>query len=509
MALFQCYKDKTINRLLLENTEGIVLFFDRQGRITDYNAIALKELGFQKEIKQYKIQDIFRNSVIYENQKLIIRDCLEKSEETIAYRKNQTCFPVDLKITIHHKNNSYIGICVAKNITEYKELHLRIDQLEKNVESLQRSRNEIAANVGHELRTPVNGIMGLSNNLLDTSLTPEQVEIVQLMKRCCSNMDSVINDLLDYAKLTNNKMVLEQREFGFREFIRTVINMNKPRINEKGLYLHLYIAEDIPDRIIGDELRLTQILNNLISNAIKFTTIGHITLEVAKLSHTRQSVELFFILIDTGIGINEEDRDKLFQSFSQVDGSITRRFGGTGLGLAISKKLVEAMGGSIGVDSERGKGSTFSFSVRLGLPIEEHKAEGIDIQESSTDGIKDNQNNTDNSNRKRMIQKFNDISDIDQLLKEAGGIHRSTNTEPPSKELIYRSVLSILEKLAICIEMESWDKAEELAYLIRKQLTPDFGDVTKIVFRLLLAVRKENRASSLSLIKELKDYLVM
>ncbi len=501
MGLFSYISEKKRNKLIVDNTRGIMLFFNREGCITDCNAVAMKELGYQEEIKKLKIQDIFKNTVKFDNNSLKFVDCLEKPEESIAYRKNQTCFPVELKITIYQERKAFMGLCVARNITEYKELLYKIKRLEDDIEDLKRNRDEITANITHELRTPVNGIMGLSNNLLDTELTPNQVENIHLIKRCCNNMDSMINDFLDYAKLSRDKMILEQREFSFHDFINSVVNVNMPRINEKGLKLLLYIAEDIPDRMIGDELRLTQILNNLISNAIKFTTIGHITLEVAKLSQTLQSIDLFFILIDTGIGISTEDKDKLFQNFSQVDGSITRRFGGTGLGLAICKKLVEAMGGNIGVDSERGKGSTFSFSVRLSLPVQKQEDSHGNDSKMVANGIDYYKGFVDNNYDGKVMQEINYISYIDRLLKEAG---ESAKEETLSKVAIYKNINSALEKLSICIEMESWDKAEELAYYIKKQLTPEFGEITKTVFRLLLAVRKENYDVSINLINELK-----
>ena len=507
MGIFSFNYIKLQNKLIFENTRGILLFFDREGLITDYNEMAMKELGYQTELKKVKIQDIFKNTVKYENNSLKILKCLEKPEETIAYRQNQTCFPVELKITISDYTKRFIGLCVAKNITEFKDLIHKVKQMENDIEHLNSNHNEITANVTHELRTPVNGILGLSNNLLDTSLQPNQVEMIHLIKRCCSNMDSMINDLLDYAKLSNQKMVLERREFSFHDFIHSVINVNKPIISDKGLNLLLYIADDIPDRIIGDEFRLAQILNNLISNAVKFTTIGHITLEVAKLSQTIHSVELFFIIIDTGIGISAEDKDKLFQSFSQVDGSITRRFGGTGLGLAISKKLVETMGGMIGVDSERGKGSTFSFSVRLGLPIQEEGTKFGNNSEIVLNDINYYNAIADTNNEIKITQEINYIRYIDQLLKEAGSSSKEAGTETISKEAVYKNIASVLEKLSICIEMESWDKAEELAYYIKKLLTPEFGDITKVVFRLLLAVRKENHDASIALVDELKTFI--
>jgi PAS domain S-box-containing protein len=494
------------NKLIAENTGEIMLFFNEEGKITDYNLMAMKELGYQKELDQVTIQDIFKNSVRYEDNTLKILNGYGKSEEAIAYRKNQTCFPVDMTITIDSYDNRLLGLCIAKNITEHKELLRKIELLEADIEVLNRNRNEIAANVTHELRTPVNGILGLSNNLLDTPLLPNQIETINLIKRCCNNMDSIINDLLDYAKLSSQKMILEQREFCFRDFMNSVVHFNRPRIIEKNLNLIHSIADDIPDRMIGDEFRLAQILNNLISNAAKFTTIGSITLEVAKLAQTNQAVELFFMVIDTGIGISMEDKDKLFQSFTQVDGSITRRFGGTGLGLAISKQLVEVMGGTIDVDSEQGKGSTFSFSIRLDLPMLEQDAAELneDIALNNLNYYKKLHEINPNGNAFREI---NNMKYINLLLKEAGSFIKEEAPKTLSKEEIYKNISPIIEKLAICIEMESWDKAEELAYYIKRLLPPELGDITRIVFRLLLAVRKENYDVSVTIINELKTIL--
>jgi len=504
MRLFSFHSNLVKNKMIIENIRGIMLFFDREGRITDHNALAMKELGYQMELQQCTVQEIFKNTVLYENRSLKILSCLERPEEATAYRKNQTCFPVELKISIYNKGRSFVGLCIARNITEHKDNLQKMEQMVADIASLEHSRNEIAANVTHELRTPVNGILGVSNNLLDTELQPNQIEMVHLIKHCCNNMEAIINDLLDYAKLSNQKMILEQREFCLREAINSVVNFNRPLINDKGLNFFLYIADDIPKQIIGDELRLSQILNNLLSNAVKFTSVGNVSLEVAKLSQSSQSVELFFMVIDTGIGISAENKDKLFQSFTQVDGSITRRFGGTGLGLAISKKLVEAMGGTIGVDSEKGKGSTFSFSVRVGLPMHEQELNNRsdDIILNDINYYKDLSVENVTSD---VLKGISNIKYIDRLLKEAGNSVEVPETQ--SKDDIYIKITPALEKLSICIEMESWDKAEELASYIRNQLTPEFGDVTKIVFRLLLSVRKENYETSIAIMNELKTFL--
>ena len=176
MNLFSYISEKKLNKLIIDNTRGIMLFFDRAGRITDCNAMAMKELGYQEDTRGSMIQDIFQNTVKFENDSLQFLECLEKPEETIAYRKNQTCFPVELKITIYQKRKAYMGICVAINISDYKDLLYKTELLENEIEGLKRNCDEITANITHEFRTPINGIMGLSNNLLDTQLMPSQVK---------------------------------------------------------------------------------------------------------------------------------------------------------------------------------------------------------------------------------------------------------------------------------------------------------------------------------------------
>jgi len=298
----------------------------------------------------------------------------------------------------------------------------------------------------------------------------------------------MINNFLDYAKLTNEKMVLEQREFDLRACINTIIESNRPQINEKGLQLLVYISDDIPNKVVGDELRLTQILNNLLSNAVKFTMVGHVALELVKLSETASHVELFFMVMDTGIGIRHEDKDRLFQSFTQVDGSITRRFGGTGLGLAISKKLVEAMGGTIDLESEKDKGSTFSFTVRLALPADEV--------------------GNNSRNERQPDISYDVIHPVGEEVRVGEiGTRREIPKSSWSEDALKKQLPMLLEKLSLCIEMDSWHKAEELAYQMKKQIPSEQSDLQKKVFRLLLTVRKEKHDIAFSIINELKEYI--
>lgn len=501
MKQFMTHQKKIQNKLLLENAQEIIIFFDSKGRIIDCSSKTIDELGYGEDIFHIPIYNIFKNVFEYEEKKLKIDLKYQNSlKETTAYRKNQTCFPVKLKITVLDKKNKFVGICTATNVSEKREAVLEINNLKSDLNNFSQISSELVARIAHELRTPINGIMGFSNNLLDMELESSQIEAVNIIKRCCNNMNTIINDLLDFAKIANNKLTIEQREFNFYSFIQDILNLNIVTINEKGLNLLLDISKDIPEKVIGDEHRLAQVLNNLFSNAIKFTQVGEISLEIVKVYQTERFVELFFMVIDTGIGIGREDKDKLFKSFSQVDSSITRRFGGTGLGLSICKKLVEAMNGNIEVESEINKGSTFSFSVRLGLPQKFSKS-------SSFAEKKDFQFNADDykDTKEENIKDNTDISDLDyinSMLKEI--IPREIENSIDVMQKALNEINSLVEKLIICIEMENWEKSEELANRIKNLIPKDHHTNAKNVLRLLLAIRKENHDVSLAVLNEFK-----
>lgn len=460
---------------IAEETIELVLVFNDEGGILWSNESACRKLEYESQaLAGCSMKQIFRQD--FREQEPFDRLKLAEKQETAAYRQNGSCFPVHVRVLPGQEEGVYI--LLAEDITDRKSMDMRSRRMRQDEEENLRARNDFVSNVTHELRTPVNGIRGHATTLLD-EVGEEQRKTLELILYCCNNISAIIDNILDYGKLGSGKFTIEEKEFDFYKMMDRVIATHMAEINKKELRLNLDVDQTIPQFLVGDELRLVQIINNLLSNAIKFTMIGSVGVVVSRTEQTADEVELFFLVKDSGIGMTQKEQDKLFQSFTQADASITRRFGGTGLGLAITKQLVELMRGNIQVESEKGKGSTFSFSVRLktgsteGAGAAAYKGyEGL-ISYAQDDGKADEGD----------FSRFGEAANKEELKKR-------------------------MEKLVLSIELGTWDKAEVLASTVKELVKNSDDEMRRLVLRMEMAIRKSNYEKSIAACEVVKEAIV-
>jgi PAS domain S-box-containing protein len=297
---------------------------------------------------------------------------LHMETNCVTRTARQTAIAFSCSVITSNEDDSHDFIYLGHDITEQKQAEEKLKAARAIAESASQSKSLFLASMSHEIRTPMNAVLGMTELLLDTPLSAEQRDFVENIRSSGDALLNLINEILDLSKLEAGEMKLENLEFDLRSCVEEVVELLAPQAQTKGLEIINWIKNDVPERVLGDRNRLRQVITNLMGNAIKFTATGEVMIRVEMRSHHSNTDTIHFSIIDTGIGIDPEHRNKLFVPFSQVDASTTRHYGGTGLGLAICKQIVEIMHGEIGIASNLGSdvehGSIFWFTIPFQRP---------------------------------------------------------------------------------------------------------------------------------------------
>lgn len=379
-------------RIMLDATPLCCSLVDRNGRILDCNQEAANLFGLsskQEYIDHFKeLEDKYQpdGSPSYELGLVYIEQAFREGYcrfEWTHRKLNGDYIPAEIILVRVKYRGQDIVAGYTRDLREQKAM---LDEMRKVENDLRLARDaaeestlaksEFLANMSHEIRTPMNGILGLLHLVLKTELTAKQREYLDKTEQSARALLRILNDILDFSKIEAGKLDMEAYEFDLQTILGELQDIFGHSIKAKKLDFNVSYPQDLPDMLVGDSLRLKQVLLNIVSNAIKFTQRGGISINIDALRRNRNYCLLKFVVKDTGIGMTSEQLRSLFSAFSQGDASITRRYGGTGLGLAICKNLVHMMHGTMWVDSEYGKGSTFSFTVRLDLtPLKKYRLE--------------------------------------------------------------------------------------------------------------------------------------
>ncbi|PHR96521.1 MAG: hybrid sensor histidine kinase/response regulator [Blastopirellula sp.] len=363
---------------LLTNMPDFIYFKDKESRFTRVSDSIAEFFGVDspESIIGKTDRDFFPEKFAVETRAEEIR--LMKSgapligkEELDHTTDGENVWLSATKLPLRDESGEVIGMFgLSRDITPQKKAAEIMAKAKQVAEDASRAKSEFLANMSHEIRTPMNGIMGMTELLLATELKRQQREYVDLINLSADSLLTVITDILDFSKIEAGKLHLDFHEFDLRDSIGDTLQTLGLRANEKNLELAYQVQSNVPDSLVGDIGRIRQVLVNLVGNALKFTKEGEVVVDVRLESQTAEGVVLHFFVQDTGIGITPEKQQDIFKSFTQAESTTTRIYGGTGLGLTISKKLVELMGGRIWVESQSDQGSTFHFTLLLGLGAE-------------------------------------------------------------------------------------------------------------------------------------------
>ena len=364
------------NRAITEASLDCIISTDTEGKVLEFNPAAERSFGISRaDALHQPIADLIFPKRLRETQLQAVRELLQPPSQDTLYRRLEAIashrdgreFPIEVALGASGAGANRMITAYLRDISDRKHSEALMREAKEVAEATSRSKSDFLANMSHEIRTPMNAILGMTDLALDTPLDDEQREYLILVKSSANGLLNIINDILDFSKIEAGKLDFEQIDFSLRDCVALAVRTLQQRAAEKDLLLSVQVAPEVPDSLVGDPHRLRQVLINMISNGIKFTSEGSVRVIVQPGPAIEGGVHIQFSVQDTGVGIPAEKQGLIFEAFSQADTSTTRRYGGTGLGLTISAQLVQAMGGQISVDSVPGEGSTFRFTARFEL----------------------------------------------------------------------------------------------------------------------------------------------
>jgi PAS domain S-box-containing protein len=363
-----------VMRALLETLPLPVIIRDTDRRVTLVNAAWEKMLGIPRQDIVGKQIDSYEKLVLSDNHRESDAEVLTHKRamryETVVHGVDGINYDVIVaKTPLTAEDGSVTGLAaVVTDISEQKRTSEVLQKARVSAEAAVQAKSRFLANMSHELRTPLNGVVGMASLLENTALDAKQRRFVRTLRSSAEALVTLINDVLDLSKAEAGKLELANGPFELRRELEQVVGLFGARAHDKGIEIAAHIARGVPATIHGDPIRLRQVLGNLVNNAVKFTEAGAVLLAVSVVPGDSTEASVEFSVTDTGVGVAADQQARIFDAFEQADGSVTRKFGGTGLGLAISRQLVELMRGTMGLTSEAGRGSRFSFRIPVGVP---------------------------------------------------------------------------------------------------------------------------------------------
>jgi PAS domain S-box-containing protein len=357
------------HRSIVENASDFIFTTDLAGRLTSFNPAGERLTGYAKAAAlQMSLRDLI---VTTERDGAFLNPGAHPADRTVTFQgqlktRDGRLVWIETNSRLVYTGGQPAGVLgVVRDISERKQVEEEMKRARDAAESATRAKSEFVANMSHEVRTPMNAVLGMCNLLLDTPLNSTQRDFAETIRHGAEALLNVLNDILDFSKMEARRLQLEMVDFDLRRVLEGTAALMRPRAADKGLSITIEVPADLPCAVRGDPGRVRQVVMNLLGNAVKFTERGQITLS-ARLESQSADLRVYRVeVVDTGMGLSPEQQARLFQPFSQADTSTTRRFGGTGLGLAISKQIVELLGGQCGVRSRLGAGSTFWFTMQL------------------------------------------------------------------------------------------------------------------------------------------------